>query len=61
MRKKLLGILWDKTMDDKLMNIPNYDKQHNPFCTLTSLDTASFDESLDLIKVPLKGFKFFNE
>ncbi len=28
------GILRDKTMDDKLMYIPNDDKQYKPFCRL---------------------------
>ena len=33
-----LGILWDKTMDNKLIHIPNYDKQSYPFFRLRVLD-----------------------
>ena len=31
------GILRDKTMNDKLMCIPNYDKQNCTFCTIKLL------------------------
>ena len=37
MRLPLAGILRDKTMEDKLIEIPNDDKQYYPFCRLILL------------------------
>ena len=51
------GVLRDKTMDDKLIYIPNYDKQYYHFCRfdylLKRLDTSSLEPiNQNLIKVP---------
>ena len=43
------GILRDKTMHDKLMYIPNYDKQNYHFCRI-KLMLISFETVYDLFK-----------
>ena len=45
------GILRDKTMYDKFIHTPNYDKQNGPLCRLKSLVEKFIRINKDLIKV----------
>ena len=53
----------DMTMDDRLIHIPNHEKQNYPFCGLKSLVEKSENANLtkqDSVKVP-KVLKLTNE
>ena len=54
------GILWDKTMDDKLMHLKNYDTKTSTFIdenySWKNLNTSIFLPANQDLKEPFKAF-----